>query len=94
MLRVQSAIDRILRETFPQVTFTGIWVRSRHSAYGDEILDIWAVYEGDADQLQSAERPHLLSRLVDTLRALGVTAAPVTRFISRDDVGDWRPEGT
>ena len=71
MVRVQSAVDRILRETFPQVIFTGIWVRSRPSVYGDEILDIWAVYEGDADQLQSAERPHLLSRLVATLQASG-----------------------
>lgn len=94
MMRVQPAVDRILRETFPQVTFTGIWVRSRRSAYGDEILDIWAVYEGEADQLQSAERPHLLSRLVAALQGLGMTAAPVTRFISRDDVGDWQPEGT
>lgn len=94
MVRVQSAVDRILRETFPHVIFTGIWVRSRPSVYGDEILDIWAVYEGDADQLQSAERPHLLSRLVATLQDLGMTAAPVTRFISRDDVGDWQPEGT
>ena len=94
MMRVQPAVERILRETFPQVTFTGIWVRSRRSAYGDEILDIWAVYEGDADQLQSAERPHLLSRLIAAFQALGLTAAPVTRFISRDDVGDWQPEGT
>lgn len=94
MVRVQSAVDRVLRETFPQVTFTGIWVRSRPSGYGDEILDIWAVYEGNAGQLQSPERPYLLPRLVDTLQALGVTAAPVTRFISRDDVGDWQPEGT
>jgi len=91
---VKSAVDRVLRETFPRVTFTGIWVRTRPSAYGDEILDIWAVYEGDAHQLQSAKRPHLLSRLVATLQELGVTAAPVTRFISRDDVGDWQPEGT
>ena len=94
MVRVQSAVDRILRETFPQVTFTGIWVRARRSAYGDEILDIWAVYEGDVRQLQSPERPYLLPRLIDALRALGMTAAPVTRFISRDDVGDWQPEGT
>ena len=94
MTRVQSAVDRILRETFPQVTFTGVWVRSRQSSYGDEILDIWAVYEGDVRQLQSPERPSLLPRLVDTLQASGVTAAPVTRFISRDEIGDWQPERT
>ena len=71
MIEVQSAVDRILRETFPRVTFTGIWVRSRRSAYGDEILDIWAVYEGDVRQLQSPERPYLLPRLVDALQATG-----------------------
>ena len=94
MIEVQSAVDRILRETFPGVTFTGVWVLSRRSAYGDEILDIWAVYEGDVRQLQSPERPYLLPRLVDALQAMGMTAAPVTRFISRDDIGDWQPEGT
>ena len=94
MMSVKSAIDRILRKTFPKVTFTGVWVRFRHSPYGDEILDIWAVYDGDVRQLQSPERPYLLPRLVDALRALGLTATPVTRFISRDDVGDWQPEGT
>lgn len=94
MTGVQSAVDRVLRETFPEVTFTGVWVRSRRSAYGDELLDIWAVYEGDVRQLQSPERPHLLPRLVDTLHVLGMTAMPVTRFIGRDDTGDWHPEGT
>ena len=93
MVRVQAAVDRVIRDTFPRVTFTGVWVRSRQTAYGDEILDIWVVYEGDVRQLQSPERPYLLTRLADTLQTLGLAAAPVTRFITKDEVGDWQPEG-
>ena len=88
-----AAIRRVLSETFPDVTFTGIWVRPRESPYGDEVLEICAVYEGEADQLQTPGRPRLLARIADELRDLGMRAVPSTRFIARDNAEDWKPEG-
>lgn len=88
-----AAIRRILLETFPDVTFTGIWVRPIESPYGDEVLEVCAVYEGEAGQLQTPGRPQLLARIADELRDLGMRAVPSTRFIAKDDAEDWKPEG-
>ena len=90
---VRTAVRRIIAETFPGVAFSGVWVRSRSSAYGDVVLDICAVYEGEVGELQTPARPAFLSRVADALGDIGVTAVPVTRFIAKDDAGDWKPEG-
>ena len=90
---VRTAVQRIIAETFPEVAFSGVWVRSRDSAYGDVVLDICAVYEGEVGELQTAARPAFLSRVADRLGAMGVNAVPVTRFIAKNDAGDWKPEG-
>ena len=89
---VSNAVQRIIAETFPGVAFSGVWVRPRQSAYGDVVLDIYAVYEGEAEELQTPGRPAFLDRLAKMLGDMGVTAAPVTRFIAKDDAGDWKPE--
>ena len=77
----------MVREAFPSVTFTDIWVRGREVwAYGDEadeVVDIWSVYEGDVGQIDSRVRNRFRTRVVDTLREMGVTASPVTRFITK-----------
>ena len=88
-----AAIRRVLSDIFPDVTFTGIWVRPRESPYGDEVLEVCAVYEGEADQLQTPGRPRLLARIADELMELGMRALPSTRFIAKDDAEDWKPEG-
>ena len=43
---IRELLWRMVRETFPEVTFTDIWIRGRESWYGDEVVDIWSVYEG------------------------------------------------
>ena len=90
---VTTAVRRIVAETFPGVAFGSVHVRPRRSAYGDVVLDICAVYEGDVGQLQTAARPAFLARVADALRDLHVNAVPVTRFIAKDDAEDWTPEG-
>ena len=85
-----AAIRRIVAETFPGVAFTRVHVRPRKSAYGDVVLDIRAVYEGGADRLQTPARPAFLARVADVLRELDVNAAPVTRFIAKDDRAEDR----
>ena len=93
LANVTTAVRRIVAETFPGVAFGSVHVRPRESAYGDVVLDIYAVYEGGVDQLQTAARPGFLPRVADALRDLHVDAVPVTRFIAQDDAEDWTPEG-
>ena len=88
-----EAIRRILSDTFPDVTFTGIWVRPLESPYGDKVLEVCAVYDGEPAQLQTPGRPRLLAQVADELRELGMRAVPSTRFIAKDDAEDWTPEG-
>ncbi|MCY3599560.1 MAG: hypothetical protein OXJ54_02685 [Gemmatimonadetes bacterium] len=94
---VRDLLQRMVREAFPHVEFTDIWVRGRESwGYGDEpdeVVDIWSVYEGKVGQIDPRVRNRFRTRVVDTLREMGIAASPVTRFITKDDAGDWVPEG-
>ncbi|WP_419161481.1 hypothetical protein [Candidatus Palauibacter sp.] len=90
---IRELLQHMVCETFPNVTFTDIWVRGRESWYGDEVVDIWSVYEGDVGQIDPDVRNRFGVRVLDALRELGITASPVTRFITKADVGDRIPEG-
>ena len=94
---IRELLARMVREAFPSVTFTDIWIRGREVwTYGDEAdeaVDIWSVYEGDVGQIDPRVRNRFRTRVVDTLREMGVTASPVTRFITKEDAEDWVPEG-
>ena len=90
---IRELLQRMVRETFPEVTFTDIWIRGRESWYGDEVVDIWSVYEGEVGQIDPAIRNRFGVRVIDALRDRGIAASPVTRFITKSDVGDRVPEG-
>ncbi len=90
---IRELLQRMVRETFPEVTFTDIWIRGRESWYGDEVVDIWSVYEGEVGQIDPAVRNRFGVRVIDALRERGIAASPVTRFITKSDVGDRVPEG-
>lgn len=91
---IREMLQRMVRETFPEVTFTDIWIRGRESQYGgDEVVDIWSVYEGEVSQIDPAVRNRLGVRIRDALWDQGITASPVTRFITKSDVGDRVPVG-
>ena len=90
---VKELLRRMVRETFPEVTFTDIWIRGRESWYGDEVVDIWSVYEGEVGQIDPSVRNRFGVRVIDALRERGIAASPVTRFITKSDVGNRVPEG-
>ena len=90
---IRALLQKMVRETFPHVTFTDIWIRGRESWYGDEVVDIWSVYEGDVGQIDPGVSTRLGVRVRDVLQEMGIPAAPITRFITKSDVGDLVPEG-
>ena len=93
MAAIRETIGHMIREIFAHVTFTDVWVQPRESSYGDEVLEIWAIYDGVAGQLQSHKKLWFRTRVADALWDLGVDASPKLHFITKSDAGDWRPEG-
>ena len=93
MGHIKDTIEIMVREAFAQVTFTDVWVQARESAYGDEVLEIWAVYDSEVEQLQTQKIPWFRVRVADALWDMGVDASPMMHFITKSDAGDWRPEG-
>lgn len=91
--KLAEKLEQIIRDTFPHVTFTNIWIVPRESFYGDLMIDIWSIYEGDLRQLHTPERHGLRTRLHDAIHDCGIEASPSPRFVMESEAGDWKPEG-
>ena len=91
---VKDDIDRIARESFPDIRFANIWVRPGRSWFGDAIVDIWTVFEGEvADLADVTETLSFGTRVQHMLWDRGLDVTPSTHFITKSEAGDWRPEG-
>lgn len=92
--RLRDEVGRIAREVFPSLRFTNVWVQPTRSWYGDEVVDVWAIYEGDVGGLEQAEGRLLLGRRVrDMLWDRDLDVTPSIHMVTKSDAGDWRPEG-
>ncbi len=91
---VTDDVSIIVRETFPNIRFTNIWVQPGKSWFGDEIVDVWAVYDGDVTDLESVQEGLSFgTRVQHVLWDRGLDVTPSTHFITKSEAGDWRPEG-
>ncbi len=90
---IKDNIRRMVHRTFPEVTFTDIWVLPGVSSFGDEIVEVWAIYDGVVSDLEVPERPSFGSSIQDMLWDMELDASPMTHFITKSDAKDWRPEG-
>ncbi len=93
LAKLNKTVERMVRETFPHVTFTNIWIIPRHSFYGDLMIDIWSIYDGELKQIHTPERRELRSRLRNVIHGHGFDASPSLRFVMKSEAGDWKPEG-
>ena len=92
--QVRADTERIVQEIFPNVRFVHVWIRPDRSWYGDEVVDIWAVYDAEAAGLIHArERLSFRTRVQDALWDRGLKVFPCAHFVTKCDIGDWRPEG-
>ena len=66
---ITTKIEEMVRATFPEVRFTNVWVRPGTSSwFGDAIMDIWAIYDGEVGDLQKVpDRLSLGTRVQDML---------------------------
>ena len=90
---IEDNIRRMVRETFPEITFTDIWVLPGVSSYGDEVVEVWAIYDGVVGDLRVPAKPSFRSSVQDMLWDMDLDASPMTHFITKSDAKDWRPEG-
>ena len=90
--RIEAAIKDAVVLAHPDVVFTAVWVAPRTSWCGDDMLEVWAVYDGDTDDLAVPSKPSLDTRIQDILWNLGVDAAPSMHLVARADAKDLKPE--
>ena len=91
---VDAEINRIVRAALPDIHFTDIWVRPGTSWFGDDVVDIWAIHDGEVDDLhRTPDKISIGTRIQDMLWDRGLDVLPKTHFITKADAGDWRPEG-
>ncbi len=91
---VRDDVSIIVREIFPSVQFADIWVRPGKSRFGDEIVDIWAVYDDDvADLTDTGGVLAFGTKLQHMLWNRGLDVLPNPHFVAKSEAGDWHPEG-
>ena len=90
---IREMLQRMVREAFPEVTFTDIWIRRSVSWYGTRSWISGPCTRGRVGQINQTVRGRLGVRIQDALWDRGLTASPVMRFITKSDVGDRVPVG-
>lgn len=91
---VTEKIEQIVKAALPHIHFTNIWVKPGTSWYGDEVVDIWAIYDGVVDDLhRTPDKLSIGTRIQDMLWDRGLDVLPKTHFVMKAEAGDWRPEG-
>ena len=90
---VTETIRKMFQQTFPGVVFTDIWVLPGTSWYGDEMLEIWAIYaDDDIERLRVPEKSSFRTRVWHKISDMGLDASPKMHFVAKSDAGDWQPE--
>ena len=89
---VAEMVRRAVREAYPLVSFGEIFVLPCISPYGDEMVDVWAVYpDRDRANVPASGRTPLRARIWDSLYDMGLDAMPNLHIAPESDFGDWRP---
>jgi len=90
--QVEAAIKDAIVAFHPDADFVGIRVEPRTSWCGSDMIEIWAVYDGDANDLAVPAKHSLRTRLQDILWDMGVDAFPNMHLVAKADAKDLTPE--
>ena len=89
---VEAAIKDAVVVFHLGVDFTDIWVEPRTSWSGSDMIEVWAVYDGDTGDLAVPAKHSLRTRIQDILWDMGVDAFPNTHLVAKADAKDLTPE--
>ncbi|MDE0039078.1 MAG: hypothetical protein OXU77_16235 [Gammaproteobacteria bacterium] len=73
---IEPSIRDALALAHPGVVFTDVCLKPRTSWCGSDMLDVWAVYEGDIADLAAPAKPSLATLIQDILWNMGLDASP------------------
>ena len=90
--KVEPSIRDAVSTSHPGVVFTDIWVKPRTSWCGSDMVDVWAVYDGDIEDLGAPAQPSLSTLIQDILWNVGLDASPSTHLVAKADAKDLSPE--
>lgn len=90
--KVEPSIRDAVAIAHPGVVFTNIWLKPRTSWCGSDMVDVWAVYEGDIGDLGAPGKPSLATRIQRILWNQGIDASPSTHLVAKADAKDLKPE--
>ncbi len=89
---VEAAIRDAVATLHPGVDFTDIWIKPRTSWSGSDMVEVWAIYDGDPCDLALPAKHSLRTRIQDILWDMGIDAFPNTHLVARADARDLTPE--
>ena len=88
---IEAKIDEMVRAEHPKVEFVNIWVLPHKSWCDMDMVSVWAVYDGELEDLSPPASPSLRVRIQDVLWDMNVDAWPAPHLVSKADAKDWRP---
>ena len=89
---IEPSIRDAVSTAHPRVAFTDIWVKPRTSWCGSDMLDVWAVYDGDIGDLGTPAKPTLSTLIQDILWNMGLDVSPSTHLVAKADAKDLSRE--
>lgn len=84
-----KVIEGVLRETFPEAEIDSVRVLERLDHEGDEIFDVSMIY--NVGPLNTRKTVGAISRVRESLRAIGENRFPILRFIAKSDMKRSKP---
>ena len=90
--RIEPSIRDAVSTLHPGVVFTDIWLTPRTSWCGGDMIEVWAIYDGEVDDLGVPTRPTLTTLIQDILWDAGLDAFPSTHLVAKADAKDLSPE--
>ena len=92
MRKIEPSIRDALALSHPGVVFTDVLLKLRTSWCGSDMVDVWAVYDGDLADLAPPAKPSLATLIQDILWNMGLDASPSTHLVAKADAKDLSPE--
>lgn len=84
--QVEAAIKNAVVLEHPGVTFTDFWLEPRVSWCGNDVVEVWAIYDGEVTDLSVPTTPTIRTRIQDILWDKGLEAVPSLRLVAKSDM--------
>lgn len=90
--KIETPIRDMVISSHPGVVFTNFWLEPSISWCGNDMLEVWAVYDGRFEDLGAPAKPSLAVRIHDLIRDSGLDACPSLHLITKEDAEELFPE--